>query len=175
MKKILKKDKMKIKTIITIVLIIFLLTISTGYSYLHAKLKIEGKSTIIAQPKQVGEYQQGQSTSSWSIVSQSNLENALTKIYDIKINIVNNDEDANSWAVGMDVPTSYDVTKQKIKCASTTQYENGRLTLYSTDWNAQVAKGQILTLEFQIAINGETELSIDNITFNGLLTQNLNN
>lgn len=171
MKKLKTKKKMKMKTIVTIVMVIFLLTLSTGYSYLHAKLKIEGKATIAAKNIKTENYEKGQSVSSWNIVAQLRQGNSPFEIYDIKMTIVNNDGNVDSWEIGMDVPDSYVESKLKTKCASNAQYNNGRLILYSESWNGKVNKGEILTLEFQIALKNDTKLDIKNITFNGLLTQ----
>lgn len=156
-----------IKTIVLIIITIFFLTISIGYSYLSEKLYIQGKSSIVAQdiPE---DFEPGSSTFTWEIIHAWGGGDA-SYIYQISISIVNNDEDVETWEVSFDVPDTYDDSSTQSWIASERTYENGRLTLVAQGWNASVPKGGTLTIEFQIAFTEEETDFINNLTLNGLL------
>lgn len=165
-----KIKKMSLKTIILIVISIFFLTISIGYSYLKQSLNIYGKSTIIAN--QPGDYEKGNSTYTWKIVDSWGQEGTSYVVYQVKIDIVNMDNDISLWNISFDVPSSYNDANSNSWCASSRVYDNGRVTMVGQDWNGYIAKGSTLTLEFQLALDLEEDLYINNLTLNGLLATN---
>ena len=61
-----KVKTIKLKAISIVLVAIFFLTISVGYSYLQQKLNIYGKSTITVQND--GKYINGNSIFSWNVV-----------------------------------------------------------------------------------------------------------
>lgn len=159
-----------LKIVVIIIMFVFFLTISVGYSYLQHRLNIYGKSTIATDES--GKYINGNSTYSYELVHSDKQNGTNTIIYDIKLNIVNMDNDIGSWQISFDVPQGYNDLMSNVKESLVKEYENGRITVYPSDEDGYLAKGDILELEMQLAINGE--LDIDNLTLNGRLASETN-
>ncbi len=163
----LKLKKTNLTMISLIIIFILFLTISIGYSCLQQKLNIYGKSTIIADES--GKYINGNSTYSYKIINSQKQEESNYIIYDVKLTIVNMDNDIGSWEISFDVPKGYNDFISNIKEGFSKKYENGRLTIYSE--NGYLSKGNTLELEIQFAIDGE--FSINNLTLNGKLASEI--
>lgn len=150
--------KISLKTIVLIILFIFFITISVGYSYLKQSLSMTGKSTIVQEIGNSGQIINGDSTYTWTEINSWG-GGGSNYIYQVKIELFNRDADITKWQLSFDVPDSYDDAASNIWVAESRLYENGRLTLYAHGWNASVATGATLTLEFQLAFKEqETEL-----------------
>lgn len=167
MRKRFSKHNITMKTIVLIVIAVFFLTISVGYSYLSEKVFIQGKSSIVGQSSSE-DYEQGDSTFTWSIIHAWG-GGTSSYIYQIKIDILNNDKDIDIWEISFDVPDTYDDSSTQSWSASERIYENGRLTLVGQGWNGSVKKGETASIEFQIAFTEEETDFIQNLTLNGLL------
>lgn len=162
------KRKIKFKTITLICLSIFFLTISVGYSYLQTQVKIEGKATITAKDIKVN-YPVGKSVATWKITNKWKSDKTNETNYQIELKIVNNDEIINSWIVAFDVPNSYNQNLPQSNSSFTNIYENGRLTLYSKNDSQHILQGEIISIDFTIALEGDEDFEIKNLTLNGLL------
>jgi len=154
--------KMSLKTIVLIILFVFFITISVGYSYLKQSLSMTGKSTIIQKSESSGQIINGESTYTSELINAWGGGNS-DYIYQIKIEIFNRDADIAEWQLSFDVPDSYNHAGSNIWTASSSSYENGRLTLIAHSWNASVATGTTLTLEFQLAFTQEETELISNL------------
>lgn len=163
--------KMSLKTIVLIIIFIFFFTISVGYSYLKQSLSMLGKSTIVQQSGS-NEFEDGNSTYTWEITSSWGQGGTSMIFYNIKLVVVNMDKDIESWEIGFDIPESYNDAQSNIWSASARTYENGRLTLFAHDYESFLAKGDILTIEFQLAFDEEVDLYLNNLTLNGYLATN---
>ena len=161
-------SKLKLKTLVLIIVTIFFLTISVGYSYLKQSLTFSGKSTIVQQGGS-GDFVEGVSTYTWEITSSWGQGGSSIMFYNIKLIIVNMDEDIQSWEVGFDIPPYYNNEKSNTWSASRREYENGRLTLYAHDYESFVGKGDSLTLEFQLAFDEAVDFYLNNVSLNGYL------
>lgn len=150
--------KMSLKTIVLIILFVFFFTISVGYSYLKQSLSMTGRSTIVQETGNSGQIINGDSTYTWEEIHAWG-GGGSSYIYQVKIELFNRDDDITKWQLSFDVPDSYDDASSSIWVAESRTYENGRLTLNAQGWNASVATGATLTLEFQLAFKEqETEL-----------------
>ena len=67
-----KFEKINLKIVAFVILFIFFLAISVGYSYLQQQLNIYGKSTIVTDDS--GKYLLGNSKYSYKIVDVSEIE-----------------------------------------------------------------------------------------------------
>lgn len=159
--------KVSLKAIVLIVITIFFLTISIGYSYLKQSLNIIGQSTIVAQKP--SEYKKGNSTYTWSIDSSWGQGGTKYMTYHIVLNIVNMDADINGWEISFDIPNTYNAERSNAWAASSVTFENGRITIKSQSWNGYIAKGSSLNLDFQLSFDDDQALYIENLTLNGLL------
>lgn len=160
-------SKFSIKTIVLIIITIFFLSISVGYSYLKQKLNIYGKSTIVQQaPLQ---YKLGNSNYTWEIVDEWG-GGASSYVYQIRITINATDEEISSIeTITFDVPDSYDDATTNIWVASSKIYENGKLTLNLHSWAGGLDGATTKSIEFQLAFKEEEPNMISNLTVNGLL------
>ncbi len=156
-----------LKTIALIIITIFFLTISIGYSYLKQSLNILGQSTTVGQTS--SEYEKGNSTYTWSIDSSWGQGGTNYMTYHIVLDIVNMDADINSWEISFDIPNSYNAERSNAWAASSVTFENGRITMKAQSWNGYIAKGSSLKLDFQLSFDDDQELYIENLTLNGLL------
>lgn len=156
-----------LKTIALIIITIFFLTISIGYSYLKQSLNILGQSTTVGQTS--SEYEKGNSTYTWSIDSSWGQGGTNYMTYHIVLDIVNMDADINSWEISFDIPNSYNAERSNAWAASSITFENGRITMKAQSWNGYIAKGSSLKLDFQLSFDDDQELYIENLTLNGLL------
>lgn len=156
-----------LKTIALIIITIFFLTISIGYSYLKQSLNILGQSTTVGQTS--SEYEKGNSTYTWSIDSSWGQGGTNYMTYHIVLDIVNMDADINSWEISFDIPNSYNAERSNAWAASSVTFENGRITMKAQSWNEYIAKGSSLKLDFQLSFDDDQELYIENLTLNGLL------
>lgn len=156
-----------LKTIALILITIFFLTISIGYSYLKQSLNILGQSTTVGQTS--SEYEKGNSTYTWSIDSSWGQGGTNYMTYHIVLDIVNMDADINSWEISFDIPNSYNAERSNAWAASSVTFENGRITMKAQSWNGYIAKGSSLKLDFQLSFDDDQELYIENLTLNGLL------
>ncbi len=157
-----KLDKVNFKIISIIILLVFFLMISVGYSYLRQQLNIYGKSTKIVQDE--NNYTQTESTYSWNIVNTTKQEDTIYTIYNIKLNIVNMDEDIYSWRISFDIPEDYQESMSNISGVSSVEFDNGQLVLLND--STYVAKGNSIDLDMQIALSTEN-FSISNLALNG--------
>lgn len=160
-------SKFSIKTIVLIIITIFFLSISVGYSYLKQKLNIYGKSTIVQQtPPQ---YEAGDSTYTWEIVSAWG-GGTSSYVYQIRITVnIVHEEIQDIESIAFDVPDSYDNETTNIWIASSRTYEDGRLTLELHGWAGELESETAKTMEFQLAFTEEESDLISNLTVNGLL------
>ena len=156
-----------LKTVALIIITIFFLTISIGYSYLKQSLNILGQSTTVGQTS--SEYEKGNSTYTWSIDSSWGQGGTNYMTYHIVLDIVNMDADINSWEISFDIPNSYNAERSNAWAASSVTFENGRITMKAQSWNGYIAKGSSLKLDFQLSFDDDQELYIENLTLNGLL------
>ncbi len=156
-----------LKTIALIIITIFFLTISIGYSYLKQSLNILGQSTTVGQTS--SEYEKGNSTYTWSIDSSWGQGGTNYMTYHIVLDIVNMDADINNWEISFDIPNSYNAERSNAWAASSVTFENGRITMKAQSWNGYIAKGSSLKLDFQLSFDDDQELYIENLTLNGLL------
>lgn len=156
-----------LKTIALIIITIFFLTISIGYSYLKQSLNVLGQSTIVDQTP--SEYEKGNSTYTWSIDSSWGQGGTNYMTYHIVLDIVNMDADINSWEISFDIPNSYNAERSNAWAASSVTFENGRITMKAQSWNEYIAKESSLKLDFQLSFDDDQELYIENLTLNGLL------
>lgn len=163
--------RISLRAVVIIIISVFFLTISVGYSYLKQSLNITGKSSIVAQ--QGGgdvEYEEGNSTYSWNVISswgEGTPEAPL--FFQASITVINMDEDIESWELSFDVPESFNNEKSNAWSASEKIYENGRVTIKAQSWNAFVPKGGELVFEMQYAFDSNVEFRIDNLALNGKL------
>ena len=100
-----KFEKLNLKVVATVILILFFITISIGYSYLKQQLNIYGKSTKIAQ--KVENSEDGYSTYTWQINNYEKIEGTDYTEYDISLKVINMDSDISSWVISFDVPNGY--------------------------------------------------------------------
>lgn len=159
--------KVSLKTIALIIITIFFLTISIGYSYLKQSLNILGKSTIVEQTP--NKYEKGNSTYTWSIDSSWGQGGTNYMTYNIVLNIVNMDADIGSWEISFDIPNSYNAERSNVWSASSVTFKNDRITMKAQSWNRYIAKGSSLKLDFQLSFDDNQDLYIENLTLNGLL------
>lgn len=153
--------KISTKTIILIILTIFLITISVGYSYLQQSLSMVGKSTI-SKSNGSGQIINGESTYTWTLINSWG-GGGSSYIYQIKIEIFNKDEAIEKWRLSFDVPDSYDHAGSNIWIAESSSYENGRVILDAHGWNASIPTGGSVSLEFQLAFKEEVNDLISNL------------
>ncbi len=164
-----EKRKVKITTIVFIILTIFFLTIGVGYSYLQQRLGISGKATVT--PTIVDGYIQGNSTYSWKILDSSENSETDEITYKVKMDITNLDKDISTWKVSFNVPKSYNDVSSKIITKSYKTYSNNRINLVGSDTNNFVSKGDTLEIEMELVINSEEDFSINNVVLNDLLVK----
>ena len=156
-------EKINLKIVALVILVIFFITISVGYSYLQQKLNIYGKSTIA--PQNIDEYVVGNSTYSWKIISQETKQNYTC--YDVILTIVNLDNDITSWEVAFEMPQGYNNSMSEVEEAAYKNYENERLTIYAKSENGYVSKGNTLKLTMKLTTSGV--FNIEKLTLNGKL------
>ena len=160
-------EKINLKLVSIIAIIIFFLTISIGYSVLRQKLNIFGKATITEQ--RVNGYIKGNSYYKYQILNTEKNEIESYTIYDVKIIVTNMDNDITSWKVEFDAPQGYKDSQSSSISNIQTKFENGRITIIPNNSNGFIAKGSNLEIETKIAIAGQGELSINNLTLNDKL------
>ncbi|MBR2241316.1 MAG: hypothetical protein IJ890_08080 [Clostridia bacterium] len=160
-----KVKTIKLKAISIVLVAIFFLTISVGYSYLQQKLNIYGKSTITVQND--GKYINGNSIFSWNVVDTYEQENA--KIYNVKLRVINKDSDISEWEVGFDIPNGYVDSKSDIESKFSKKIEDNRVKIKAlNNSNTYLANGSILEIEIKLAVLND-RLEINNLTLNGKL------
>lgn len=163
-------EKLNLKIISTVVLILFFFTISIGYSYLKQQLNIYGKSTKIAQ--KIEKNENGYSTYTWQIDGSEKLEGTEYTIYDVSLKIVNMDSDISSWVVSFDVPNGYSDEMSTVPNASTKKYDHGCLTLHSKDENRYISKGSTLNIKMKLAFKDGSRINLENLSLNGKQASN---
>lgn len=158
--------KVSAKTISLILIIIFFVTISVGYSYLKQTLIIAGKSTIVKKESS-GDYVDGESTYSWEITNEWTQGGSTEWACDIDLTVVNMDEDIKVWEIAFDIPEEFNEQKTNFWIASSVTYENGRLTLVGFDYEPLFEKGTSRTLKFHLIFDQQVDMFIENLTLNG--------
>jgi len=159
--KIKKRSKINLINLLLVVTLSFCF-MSRGYSYFTDALTIRGTTNI--KPQQVIE---GASTyeliikSKWQNGGQEHLTN-----YTIEINVLNNDGDFEEWEVNFDVTNGLPTD---INCwtASITTITGNNVNMHSQSWNGNVPNGTSLNLGFNITIESQESLQIENFKFNG--------
>lgn len=165
-----EKKRISLRAVVITIISIFFLTISVGYSYLKQSLNITGKSSIVSEQGGDTEYEQGNSTYSWTVLnSWGDGTPDSPYMCQASITIINMDEDISSWEISFELPSSYNDEKSNAWSVSEKTYENGRLTLKAQSWNASVPKGEELTFEMQYAFDTNVEFYVENLTLNGKL------
>ena len=160
-----KLNKISSKTIVLIILIVFFLTISVGYSYLKQSLSLSGKSTIVQQGS--SDYEDGNSTYTWEVTNSWTQGGSSLWACDISITVVNMDQDIDIWEIAFDIPPNYNEQQSNIWVASSKIFENGRLTLVGFDYEPVFEKGTSKTIKFHLAFDEEPDMYIENLTLNG--------
>lgn len=155
-------EKLNLKLIASVILVLFFITISVGYSYLKQQLDIYGKSTKITQADELET--KGYSTYSYSIVEKTKVDATDLYRYQISLKVINMDNDMASWVISFDVAEGYDDSLTSINGITTKEYENGRLSLINED--SYVLKGNSIDLEMQIVVANEN-FTINNLSLNG--------
>lgn len=165
-----KFEKLNLKVVATVILILFFITISIGYSYLKQQLNIYGKSTKIAQ--KVENSEDGYSTYTWQINNYEKIEGTDYTEYDISLKVINMDSDISSWVISFDVPNGYNDEMSNVPNASSKKYDNGCLTLYAKDENRYISKGNSLNIKMKLAFKDGSKVSLDNLSLNGKQASN---
>ena len=155
-------ETLNLKVIASIILVLFFITISVGYSYLKQRLDIYGKSTKITKTDQVEI--KGYSTYSYGIVEKTKVEETDLYRYQISLKVINMDNDMPSWVISFDIPEGYDDASTSINGITSKEFENGRLSLINED--SYVLKGNSIDLEMQIVVANEN-FTINNLSLNG--------
>lgn len=163
-------EKVNLKLVSIIAIIIFFFTISIGYSLLRQKLNIFGKATIVEQ--RINGYIKGKSYYNYQILNTEKNETNNYTVYDVKIIVTNLDDDITSWKVEFDAPQGCNELESSSVSNSQIEIKNGRVALSPNTSNGYVSKGSNLELEIKIAIFGEGEFSINNLTLNDRLASN---
>ena len=163
-------ERINLKIVATVILILFFITISIGYSYLKQQLNIYGKSTKIAQKSESNE--KGNSTYTWQINNSEKLEGTEYTVYDISLKVVNMDSDISSWVVSFDIPNGYNDEMSKVNDTSSKKYENGCLTLYAKDENRFISKGNTLNIKMKLAFKDGSKVNLENLSLNGKQASN---
>lgn len=157
MRRIKRKESINYKLIIAIIVVAFFFIISIGYSYLQTQLKIKGKATITSQ-EQVVSYPKGNSRCTYKIEKNN-------QTYNVVLNIVNNDEEVNTWNVEFDVPNSI----QNIVCNYSCSVNKGRMKIIYKSGNDIIQKGSTKSINFKVDLKNNENFNIKNLTLNGLL------
>ncbi len=165
MRKIRRKMNINYKLITIIIIALFLIGISIGYSYLQTQLKIQGKATITYQEKSVS-YPKGSSTCTYKFEKDSSQNNSEYTTYNVTLNVVNNDEEVNLWKIDFSVPES----SKNIWCNYNYSQNNGRVTINYKSENVTFSKGSTQTINFKIDVKKDVNFTIKNLALNGLLT-----
>lgn len=160
-------EKISLKTIVFILIAVFFLTISVGYSYLKTQVSISGKATILANKE--SDYPQGDSICDVKLVNEGEQSEPEGYFYQYNVTITNLDEDVTSWEIEFDIPNSIDVISIKSSDASSVIFENGRVYLRAQSLNGYVSKGNSFEIGLQIAVSKQCNLNMDNFTFCGKL------
>lgn len=163
-------EKVNLKVVSIIALILFFFTISIGYSVLRQNLNIFGKATITEQ--RINGYIKGNSYYKYQILSTEKNEINNCTIYDVKIIVTNMDNDITAWKVEFDAPQGYSDLDSSSASNIYKEFEKNRIILSSNNSNGYISKGSNLELEIKIAILGDSELSINNLTLNDKLASN---
>ena len=159
------REKNNIKVIVFIILSIVFLTIGVGYSYLKEELNIFATATIATN---VDDYKKGNSKYFWEVADYVGENEG--RIYNIKLNIINYDEDLKNAVISFDVPNSFKIDKSKIKNENASiSYDGKRVNIMLNDF---VMKDETLTLNLALMFIDTQEIYINNLTLNGLLAIN---
>lgn len=159
------REKSNVKIIIFIVLSIVFLSIGIGYSYLKEELNIFATATMATN---TDNYKKGNSKYYWEV--EDYVGENEGRIYNIKLNIINYDEDLKNPVISFDVPNSFKIDKSKINNENANMsYDGKRVNIMLNDF---VIKDETLTLDLSLMFRDIQEIYINNLTLNGLLAIN---
>jgi len=163
--KIKKRKKIVNPYLIFLALAVSLIFVSSGYAFLTDNLKINGTVSFGKISEDSGEYEYGNSTYSYNLVSTWPSESG-GKAYQIELPVTNLDGDIVSWEISFDVPDGYSSTSDIWQAQSIT-YSDNTVTIKSYEWNGKLDDGATMIFNFILHFESEVDFKITNLSLNG--------
>lgn len=177
----IRRKKRTIGTMyIFVIILIFLVSISLGYSLFSSELKMIGSVSI--SKEQSGENSETDlpielSNSILNVDIGTHWTSENIHYYNMNIILTNLDEDVTEWLITIDVPPKVDVAKSSFWCAAEVEItrvgDHDRITFKNYSWNAEKPINSEIQFGFNIAFSEEVKIQLTNVIFNGKLVNNI--